>query len=84
MLEYKKMKNLLEKFKGFNVCIRISGIIDTSIILERPRIEYNKTNIVFMTDEQHFSIDLNKFNDIKVTESQIELATDDLICFIEI
>ncbi len=84
MFEYKKIKNLLEKFKGFNVCIRISGIIDTSIILERPRIEYNKTNITFFTDEQFLVFNLNEFSDIKVTESQIKLATDDLKCFIEI
>ena len=84
MFEYKKIKNLLEKLKGFNVCIILQGLLDTSIILERPRIESNKNNITFMTDKEHLCIDLTKFNETKVTESQIELATDNLRCFIEI
>ena len=68
LLQYSKLKYILLKhYKNVNTQISISGIINTTLFLEKAKIIIDKRKIMFSNGEyKNIIIDLQNVNKIKI------------------
>ena len=68
-INYAKLKHiLLKNFKNQRICIEITGIITTTVIIDNARILINKNKFILANEETQFELEFLMVNKIKFDE----------------
>lgn len=85
-INYAKLKHiLLKNFKNQRICIEITGIITTTVIIDNARILINKNKFILANEETQFELEFLMVNKIKFDEKwHIQIFFDEFKIVLEV